>query len=121
MIKEKSGIWGEIFAARYLRDNGMKIISSNYYTRFGEIDLIASEGGYLCFIEVKTRNVNTAVRPYEAVDANKIRRITLTAKSFIAMSKYDLQPRFDVIEVLLNDSLALASINYIRNAFESEM
>ncbi len=121
MIKDKAGIWGEVFAARYLRDNGFNIITSNYYTRMGEIDLIAREGSYLCFIEVKTRNENSVLRPFEAVDESKISRITLTAKSFIAMSKYDLQPRFDVVEVFLNDSFALVNINYIRNAFESEM
>ena len=121
MNKDKSGIWGEVFAARYLRDNGFKILTANYYTRMGEIDLIAREGDCICFIEVKTRKENSFLPAWEAVDEPKIRRLTLTAKSFIAVSKLSLQPRFDVVEVYLNESLKPVSINYIRNAFESEM
>ena len=40
----KTGVWGEVYAARYLRDNGFKIITANYRTRHGEIDIIASKG-----------------------------------------------------------------------------
>ena len=42
----KSGAWGEIFAARYLRDSGYKIITGNFRSRLGEIDLIAQKGKY---------------------------------------------------------------------------
>lgn len=121
MNKDKSGIWGEVFAARYLRDNGFEIITANYFTRMGEIDLIAREGNFICFIEVKTRNESSLLRPYEAVDEHKMRRLTLTAKSFLSMSKYELQPRFDVVEVFLDDDFKLKNINYIKNAFESEL
>ncbi len=117
MIKNKSGVWGEVFAARYLRDNGYKIITSNYYCRFGELDIVASENGTVCIVEVKTRNKNTDIRPMEAVDEGKQERLRMAAKSFLSFTEIKAEVRFDVCEVYLDDNLELSGINYIKNAF----
>lgn len=117
MIKNKTGVWGEIYAARYLRDNGYEILSSNYVCRFGEIDIVASENGTVCFVEVKTRNKKTDIRPMEAVDEGKRQRVEMAAKSFLSVSKIKSEMRFDVCEVLVDDNNSLCSINYIKNAF----
>lgn len=117
MIKNKTGVWGEIYAARYLRDNGYSILSSNYVCRFGELDLVAEKDGTVCFVEVKTRNENTAVRPMEAVDEGKRQRVEAAAKSFLSYAKIKSATRFDVCEVYVNDSGALSGINYMENAF----
>lgn len=117
MIKNKVGAWGEVFAARYLRDNGFKIITANYVCRFGELDLVASKNGILSFIEVKTRNESTKIRPMEAVDEGKQERVRMAAKSFLNYTKLDGEMRFDVIEVYLDDNFKMTGINYIENAF----
>lgn len=117
MIKNKVGVWGEIFTARYLRDNGYKILTSNYYCRFGELDLVASKNGVISFIEVKTRNQSTDIRPMEAVDEGKRERVKMAAKSFLNYSKLNGEMRFDVCEVYLDDNNKLTGINYIENAF----
>ena len=54
--KEKPGLWGEIYAARFMRENGYAIITANYRCRLGEIDIIAKKDGFLVFTEVKTRS-----------------------------------------------------------------
>ena len=118
MIRNKSGVWGEVFAARYLRDNGYKIITSNYVCRFGELDLVASKDGTVCIVEVKARNKDTDIRPMEAVDEGKQERLRMAAKSFLSYSKIQGEIRFDVCEVYLDDNLNLSGINYIKNAFE---
>lgn len=117
MITNKTGVWGEIYAARYLRDNGYKILSSNYVCRFGELDLVASKSGTVCIVEVKTRNKNTDIRPMEAVDEGKRQRVEMAAKSFLKVTKITGEIRFDVCEVYVDDKFALAGINYIENAF----
>lgn len=117
MITNKTGVWGEIFTARYLRDNGYKILSSNYVCRFGELDIVASRDGITCFVEVKTRNDNTDIRPMEAVDEGKRQRVEMAAKSFLKMAKISSDIRFDVCEVYLDDNSKLSGINYIKNAF----
>ena len=47
----RTGLWGEIYAARFLRDNGFDLIAGNYRRRVGEIDIIAEKDGVTCFIE----------------------------------------------------------------------
>lgn len=117
MIRNKTGVWGELFTARYLRDRDYKILTSNYVCRFGEIDIVAVKDNILCFVEVKTRNEKTEIRPMEAVGAGKRSRLEMAAKSFMSYSKMMCSARFDVCEVYLDDNNALKSINYIENAF----
>lgn len=117
MIRNKTGVWGEIFAARYLRDRGYRILTSNYVCRFGELDIVASKKDLICIVEVKTRNQNTLISPMEAVDAGKRSRIESAAKQFMSYAKIKSEVRFDVCEVFLDDSLQLCGINYIKNAF----
>ena len=113
----KSGVWGEIHTARWLRRNGYKIITSNYRTRMGEVDIIASKGKYLCFVEVKARGEDAVARPMEAVDSAKQGKLIATSKLFLEKHPMKLQPRFDVCEVWLNDEMKLSKLNYIENAF----
>ncbi len=117
MIKNKPGVWGELFTARYLRDNGYKIITSNYTCRFGEIDLAAMKDDVLCFVEVKTRAQDAENRPMEAVDEEKQNKMRLAADSFISYSKLRNATRFDVCEVWLDEDSKLVKLNYIPNAF----
>lgn len=117
MIRNKTGVWGEIFTSRYLRDRGYEILTSNYICRFGEMDIIAQKGETVCFVEVKTRNEKTDVRPMEAVDGGKIGRLRLTAENFFSFAKIEAQSRFDVCEVYLDDNNRMTGINYIENAF----
>mgnify|MGYP003307299170 CR=1 FL=1 len=117
MIKNKTGVWGELFAARYLRKNKYEILGSNYVCRFGELDIIARDGRTICFIEVKTRNENTRFRPSEAVDESKRKKLEMAAKSFVTAFDFDGPMRFDVFEVYVDDNDNLIDINHIKNAF----
>ena len=47
-------------AADYLKQQGLFILRYNYRCRFGEIDLIARDGEYLVFVEVKYRKDNSS-------------------------------------------------------------
>ncbi len=117
MIRNKTGVWGEVYAARYLRDKKYEILCSNYVCRFGEIDIIARKRGRIYFVEVKTRNEKTHIRPMEAVDAGKQNRLEMAAKSFVSYMKIDAAMQFDVCEVYVDDSNRLVRINHIENAF----
>lgn len=120
MIKNKAGIWGELYAVRWLRDRGYDIISSNYTCRVGEIDIVASDGKMLFFVEVKTREASTDRRPMEAVDEFKTERMKKAAGLFMSSFELDLPSRFDVAEVYISrsgESFSLVDINYIEGAF----
>lgn len=52
---KKLGNWGEDLAVNFLRRRGFFIIERNFYTTYGEIDIVAKCGNDYYFIEVKTR------------------------------------------------------------------
>ena len=52
------GRWGEDLAAEFLEQQGYRIVDRNWKCRFGELDLVAEGGGFLCFVEVKLRRSN---------------------------------------------------------------
>ena len=56
MAAVSKGAAGEVLAARFLRERGYDILTANYRTRLGEIDIIAADKQYIAFVEVKTRN-----------------------------------------------------------------
>lgn len=118
MDRRLIGAYGEIYTARYLRSKGYTIIDANYRSRLGEIDIIASDGKYICFVEVKTRDESAVYSAKEAVDENKQKKIIATSQLFLSNRKTRLQPRFDVAEVYMKDG-EIADFNYIKNAYNS--
>ena len=119
-----NGKWGAIYAARMLREKGgYELIACDYRVRGGEIDLIAIHGEMLVCAEVKARGKNAIGEPREWVTESKRRKLITAAKLFLAQDGRRLQPRFDVIEVWLDDSSLppkLLKINHIENAFSCE-
>ncbi len=113
-----TGAYGEIYTARFLRCNGYSIVQANYRCRLGEIDIIASDGKYLCFVEVKTRDENAVYSAKEAVGFGKQKKIIAAAQLYLSQRKTSLQPRFDVAEVYVRDGRAY-DFKYIKNAYSS--
>ena len=112
------GDYGEIIASRYLRKHGYYIVSANYTCRLGEIDLIAEDKKYLCFVEVKTRSENMKHAPADAVDTVKRTKIIASSQLFIKSYKVNKQPRYDIIEVYFQNDEPI-KLNHIENAFDS--
>ena len=109
------GDFGERLAVKYLKGKGYKIIETNFRLRSGEIDIIAKDGDYIVFAEVKFRENNDYGEPCEAVGYRKQRKIINTAKAYIQKNEiYDFGFRFDGIEILNADK----SVRHIINAFE---
>lgn len=113
------GQWGEALVADDLRKKGWQVLASGYRCRLGEIDLIASDGKFLAFTEVKLRKSATYGAAAEAVDQRKQQRLRATAQLYLAQHPTHLQPRFDVAEVYAPQGMETPSpqIRYIENAF----
>ena len=94
-----TGAWGEAVAAEYLRKKRFRILAAGYRCRFGEIDLIARNGKYLVFVEVKLRRSAKFAAAREYVDRRKQDRLRVTASIYLSDHPTKLQPRFDVIEI----------------------
>lgn len=121
MPDTSSGAVGELLAARFLREKGYEVGTSNYHSRFGEIDMIAYDDEYVVFVEVKTRRKGSMFTPREAVTAAKQRKIIKTALQFIKAYGLKLQPRFDVVEIVTTAEkpFKVLEIHHIVNAFEA--
>ncbi len=100
-------------ACNYLRGKGYEILNRNFYSRFGEIDIIARQQETIVFIEVKYRENTSAIIPEEAVDYKKRKRIIKTADYYRLKNRIwdDTPCRFDVI------SMAQEKIIHHANAF----
>lgn len=124
MAKISKGAAGEVIAARFLLQKGYTILDVNARGRMGEIDIVAKDDTYIAFVEVKTREENDPVfeAPREAVTKDKQAKIIKTASLYLKTHKSDLQPRFDVIEVItpVNGApLEAKEIVHLKNAFET--
>jgi putative endonuclease len=113
------GRWGEVQAAKWLRDHGHRLVQANWRCRFGEIDIISTSGKYICFTEVKLRKNAGFAQAKEFVDRRKQEKLRTTAQLFLAQHPNSLQPRFDVIEVYAPFGTATEhpKIIYLENAF----
>ena len=117
--KRMIGDVGEDAVCSYLRRRFYRIVARTYFCKMGEIDIIASRGSRLCFVEVKTRSPDAVDRPAAAVDIRKQRKIILTAQRYLQQNPTNAFLRFDVAEVTAKDGRVM-NINYIQNAFECE-
>ena len=100
------GRWGEALAAEELRRRGCRLVEAGWRCRFGEVDLIAEEGPFLCFVEVKLRKDGRVAQAREFVDRSKQEKLRTTAQLYLAEHPTQLQPRFDVVEIYAPQGLA---------------
>ena len=116
----ESGLWGEKIAEKFLRKKGFRLLETRYRSRFGEIDIIASKGNYLVFVEVKLRKSDHFAQALEYVDGRKQNRLITTASCYLAEHPSRLQPRFDVIEIYAPEGIQTKNpvINHLEDAFE---
>jgi putative endonuclease len=94
---------GEQVAALHLERIGYRVIARNVRARMGEIDMVAEQGGYVVFVEVKTRTSVRYGTAAEAVTVPKQRQLIRLAERFLAIHGWTDRPcRFDVVTVTLN-------------------
>lgn len=95
------GKHGEDVAVEYLQKHDYKILERNFNCHYGEIDIIAQQGVYYVFLEVKSRNTVEFGTPREAVNYYKQQRIIGAAKHWLFKKRKTGVPvRFDVVEVI---------------------
>lgn len=111
-----NGAIGEKIAVEKLLKSGYRILTCNYHSRFGEIDIIACDERYIVFVEVKTREQTSRYHPFEAITKAKQKKIGLTAQDYLQRKPSSLQPRFDAIAVIMNKD-KIVEVSHLQNAF----
>ena len=120
---EKTGPLGERLAAAYLEGKGYTVLDRNYRFSREEIDLVCfapaarpEDGGWIVFVEVKTRRGTGFGRPEAAVDEAKQRAIMRVAEAYLHERRLMAALcRFDVVAVLLGGGEP--EIEHFENAF----
>ncbi len=112
------GKQGEDIATAHLKKNGFQIITRNYRQKSGEIDIIARDGEWLVFVEVKTRKSLRYGQPFEAVTQKKQTQIGRVALDYLTRNKLlDQAVRFDVISIIVKRD-GNTDIEHLPNCFE---
>ena len=88
-----TGRYFEGKATKYLENLGHIIIKRNFYSPYGEIDIISELNGKIYFTEIKYLRKNSIINPIQKVDNSKIRKIFFTIsylKKFCKIKNYQV-------------------------------
>jgi len=86
---------------QFLLENGYLVKDRNFYSRFGEIDIIAQKGDVLHFIEVKSaKEYEVAV---QNITPKKVSRIIRTIDVYLKRYALDVEYCIDAVIVVDDD------------------
>ena len=111
----KKGAEGESLAQNYLSELGYQILESNWRFQKAEVDIIAKDGNFLVFVEVKCRSTDIFGEPQTFVSEKKQALFKSAAEGYLEQKDLDYEIRFDVISVIL--SVQKAKIEHFKDAF----
>lgn len=114
-----TGKEGEQLAVEFLAAKKLNILERNWRFKKSEIDIIATEGDEIVFVEVKTRHENYLVEPELTVSKKQQRSIINAANQYIISREIDMEARFDIISVVISSQGE--NISHLRNAFYPQL
>jgi len=111
-IRKTTGYRGEGAAALYLQRLGYFLVERNFFTRYGEIDLILRDKDTLVFVEVKTKNGVAWGSPEEMFTRYKWQKVRRMATVY--MKGEERKCRIDMVAVEMNDN-EVSQIRHYKN------
>ena len=95
------GAYGERVAVEHLVGQGFVVLDRNWRCRFGELDVVARDGGALVAVEVKTRRSEACGHPLESLTPVKVRRLRQLMAHWLAEhDEHAREVRLDAVAVL---------------------
>jgi len=116
------GRLGEDTAAAYLEAQGYTLLARNWRTRTGEIDIVAREGEWLVFVEVRSRR---AARdggapalgyPVDSVTPRKQMQLVRLVQAYLAEMPWRGFTRIDVIALEFGPDDRATNLEHYRDA-----
>lgn len=115
-----TGIEGEDAARAFLQRKGYIVVAQRWSggNLPGDLDLIAWQGGLLCFFEVKTRTAHDMTPAEAAIDHHKRNVLRRLIRQYVRQLPGESAPqvRFDVVSVYLLPG-EVPEITHFENAF----
>ena len=99
-------------------EKGLQLVTTNFHSRGGEIDLIMQDKDVLTFVEVKYRKNDTFGGPLSAISISKQKKIKQCAAFYMQqaqLNEYNTLCRFDV--VALQGNINQPHVTWLKNAF----
>jgi putative endonuclease len=108
-------------ACQYLLKQNLKLISKNYRSKFGEIDIIMQDGQTLVFVEVRYRKQDKFGSGAESITLTKQKKLIKTASFYLQQHSYTnaLSARFDVVSMSAQPASTNMKIDWIKDAFQA--
>ena len=118
--RQQLGKLGEDLALAELQTRGYALLTRNYRTGFGEVDIIAQDKNTLCFVEVRTRMSEDQGHPLESITPEKKRKLIRCAMCYLEESgKWESETRFDVVAIIPQEE-GQFGIEIVRDAFSMD-
>jgi putative endonuclease len=96
-MSRAKGDVAEARAVAFLRERDFVIVEQNFYSRFGELDIIASKEGVLHFVEVKSgEDYELAI---QNITPSKLSKLIKTAQIYMKKNAYEGDFTFDAVVV----------------------
>jgi len=119
MTKRETGTLGEKLARDFLANNGYTILDTNYRCREGEVDIIATHGETLVFIEVRTKTGRLYGTPEESITPTKAEHLRSVALRYgLEHENLPQSWRIDLVAIEMNRDGRAERIELIENAVE---
>jgi|SRR3989344_8639656 len=120
VFNRRTGRLAEALAASYLQKKGYAILKQNFFTRFGEIDIIAKDKDILVFVEVKAKTGTHLGNPEEMVNRGKLQRVRNMATVYMKHAPLPAGRqacRIDVVAIVFGHSNEVARLTHYQNVY----
>jgi putative endonuclease len=117
--KQHLGRLGERLAAEHFARLGYEVLAQNHHTRYGELDLVLSDGRTLVFCEVKTRRLGSG-EPFDNLHPAKQAQVRKMAAAWLLQPsdrRWHDDLRFDAVGVLVDREDRLVRLDHLQGAF----
>ncbi len=121
-MKQKNyevGKLGEKLAENFLVKNGYRLITRNFHTRFGEVDLVVERNKKLIFVEVKLKIGEEFGTPEEMITKHKLRQIEMTGQSFLMKypeyEKFYESMQIDAVCIVMDTNREVLRMDHYEN------
>lgn len=119
------GVRAEQAACEYLRNKGLRLLTSNYHGPRGEIDLVMQDAGTTVFVEVRYRRTSMYGSGVESVDRRKQDKLLATAAHYLQHHPEAARGacRFDVVALSPDNTECGTGANqvaWITDAFQAD-
>lgn len=116
MTTKEIGQIGEDAAVNYLVSQGYVILDRNWRCGHLELDIVALDGDFLVFVEVKTREVNSILSPRDAITKTKQMNLINAANGYVRKNRRHEEVRFDTVSVIHHNG-EVQDVELVKYAF----